>query len=166
MIQSANEQQEAPQGRAVFSLRILDGGRRGQTISIPSTAGLVVGRSRRCDLRIMSTAVSRMHCRLQLSECGVLRVHDLNSLTGTFVNGRRVVGARTLNDDDVLRIGPLKVRVVVATTTELDWYSFEPLRQSSSWLYGPDSTARSYVLHERELSSHLADCWRPVLSQK
>jgi pSer/pThr/pTyr-binding forkhead associated (FHA) protein len=60
-------------------------------------ATVVVGRDRRCDVRIESFRVSRRHCRLALDGDGVL-VHDLGSTNGTRINGRLV-------DRGVLRPG-------------------------------------------------------------
>ena len=60
-------------------------------------AVVVVGRHRRCDIRIASPRVSRRHCWLALDRDGVL-VRDLGSTNGTRINGRRV-------DRGVLRPG-------------------------------------------------------------
>jgi pSer/pThr/pTyr-binding forkhead associated (FHA) protein len=58
---------------------------------------VVVGRHRRCDVRIASPRVSRRHCCLALDGDGVL-VRDLGSTNGTRINGRRV-------EEGVLRPG-------------------------------------------------------------
>ena len=52
-------------------------------------AVVVVGRHRRCDIRIASPRVSRRHCWLALDRDGVL-VRDLGSTNGTRINGQRV----------------------------------------------------------------------------
>lgn len=155
MIRLTNRQQDSPKRLETYYLRILNGCRKEQLIPIPSTAELVVGRSRRCDLRITNAAVSRMHCRLRLSECGGFYVDDMNSVTGTFVNERPVVGPTTLNVGDVLRIGPVKARVVLgAPATESDLYSIEPRGRA---LKRP-----AYTLHGTERSSDLADYSHPM----
>jgi pSer/pThr/pTyr-binding forkhead associated (FHA) protein len=66
---------------------------------IPLDHVIVVGRDRRCDVRIESFRVSRRHCRLALAldGDGVL-VCDLGSTNGIQINGRRV-------DRGVLRPG-------------------------------------------------------------
>ena len=155
MIRFTYRRQDSPKRLQTYSLRILNGCRKGQSISIRSISDFFVGRSRRCDLRIMSTTVSRMHCRLRLSECGALCVYDMNSVTGTFVNDRRVVGPKTLNVGDVLRIGPVKAQVVLGVpATESGRYSFEPL----AGVHGTGDSGSSperptYILHDRELSN-------------
>lgn len=152
MIQSTDQQQDSRLSHRTFSLRLLGSYHYGQSISLPASGDFVVGRSRRCDLRIMSASVSRMHCHLRLNEDGALRVADMNSLTGTFVNDRRVDGVTILNDGDILRIGPARVQVVVKHPTESEWYSFEPLRGASNF----DSTRQrpAHTIHARELSGH------------
>ncbi|HEX4964207.1 MAG TPA: adenylate/guanylate cyclase domain-containing protein [Thermoanaerobaculia bacterium] len=51
-----------------------------------------VGRSIACDLAIQDPTVSRQHAELQLAGAG-LRVRDLGSTNGTFLNGERVSDA-------------------------------------------------------------------------
>ena len=69
---------------------------------IPLDPVIVVGRDRRCDVRIESFRVSRRHCRLALDGDGVL-VCDLGSTNGTQINGRRV-GSGVLRPGDELSI--------------------------------------------------------------
>jgi len=49
----------------------------------------LIGRSSECNLRIASREVSRKHCSVLLSESQV-RVRDLGSSNGTFLNGERL----------------------------------------------------------------------------
>lgn len=67
----------------------------------------VLGRRRDCDIRILSAEVSRRHCLLSVTD-GYLIVEDLDSVNGTFINGRRVVGQQVLRPGDHLEIGPLE----------------------------------------------------------
>lgn len=50
---------------------------------------VLIGRSAECNLRIACSEVSRRHCRLALTENGVL-VRDLRSSNGTFVDGQPI----------------------------------------------------------------------------
>jgi pSer/pThr/pTyr-binding forkhead associated (FHA) protein len=63
-----------------------DGERRSFSIVRDVT---VIGRREDCDFRIPLGDISRKHCRL-VKENGSLRVQDLGSSNGTFVNGKRV----------------------------------------------------------------------------
>ena len=63
----------------------------------------VIGRSDRADIWLNDRWVSRKHCQLDLQE-GAIRVRDLGSTHGTFVNDKPVVEAN-LSQGDTLRIG-------------------------------------------------------------
>jgi predicted component of type VI protein secretion system len=67
----------------------------------------VVGRRRDCDLCILSAEVSRRHCLLSIED-GHVKVEDCESINGTFINGKRVVGKQILRPGDHLEIGPLE----------------------------------------------------------
>jgi adenylate cyclase len=56
---------------------------------------MVVGRADDCDLPIDDPTVSRRHAELDATDSG-LRLHDLGSTNGTFVDGRRVRDAIAL----------------------------------------------------------------------
>jgi predicted component of type VI protein secretion system len=86
-------------------LKILNGPSSGQTV--PISGKLIVGREEDCHLRPASEFVSRHHCVLLLDEF-TLRIRDLGSKNGTFVNSRRVGKAETiLFDGDMVSVGEL-----------------------------------------------------------
>jgi pSer/pThr/pTyr-binding forkhead associated (FHA) protein len=63
-----------------------DGQRRSFSITRDMT---VVGRREDCDLRIPLSDVSRKHCRLILNG-ETMKIEDLGSSNGTYINGERV----------------------------------------------------------------------------
>jgi predicted component of type VI protein secretion system len=65
----------------------------------------VMGRREDCDLRIPLGEVSRKHARL-IADGEMLKVEDLGSSNGTFVNGQRIQEAQ-VNPGDVIQIGPV-----------------------------------------------------------
>ena len=69
--------------------------------------GILLGRHDRCDVRLPSDAVSRVHARLRL-ESGAWRLADLKSRWGTYLNGCRVAPDTEvpLESGDVLQISP------------------------------------------------------------
>jgi pSer/pThr/pTyr-binding forkhead associated (FHA) protein len=67
----------------------------------------IVGRRHDCDLRILSAEVSRRHCLLSIED-GHVKVEDCDSVNGTFINGKRVVGKQILRPGDHLEIGPVE----------------------------------------------------------
>jgi transcriptional regulator with PAS, ATPase and Fis domain len=72
----------------------------------PLSAALVIGRSEEADWTLDDDELSRRHARFEPStaESSALRVVDLDSANGVFINGRRVDEA-ALNDGDLLRLG-------------------------------------------------------------
>ena len=79
---------------------------------------LLIGRAEDCDLQLESDLVSSYHCILLLDEY-TLRLRDLGSKNGTFVNGRRVgTSAIILLHDDNVCIG--EVNLLVDLTLGLD----------------------------------------------
>jgi len=68
-----------------------------------------IGRAPGADLILDAALVSRVHCRLEASDASV-RVVDLSSTNGTFVNGQRIETA-TLTDGDLLRVGRVELQL-------------------------------------------------------
>ncbi|GMV26661.1 MAG: hypothetical protein AMXMBFR58_26920 [Phycisphaerae bacterium] len=63
----------------------------------------VIGRATECNIRIPSGDVSRQHCEL-LVDGQTLRIKDLGSSNGTFVNRKRVTEAE-LHAGDLISVG-------------------------------------------------------------
>jgi pSer/pThr/pTyr-binding forkhead associated (FHA) protein len=97
-------------------LKILFGPMSGQ--SIPVLAGkLIIGREEDCHLRPPSEFISRHHCVLLLDEY-TLRIRDLGSKNGTYVNGRRIgKGESILSPDDFVSVGDFVVQVDFSPVT-------------------------------------------------
>ncbi len=71
-----------------------------------SSGVTVIGRRHDCDLRIPLMSVSRRHCQLNRDE-GVLKIRDLGSRNGTYLNGKRIDEA-VIQAGDYIEVGPLK----------------------------------------------------------
>jgi pSer/pThr/pTyr-binding forkhead associated (FHA) protein len=81
------------------------GRRRIWTAEIRGPEG-TIGRALGSTVRIPSSEVSRLHCRLR-SEGGLITVEDLESVNGTFLNGQRVRNVMTVRPGDRLTVGPV-----------------------------------------------------------
>jgi pSer/pThr/pTyr-binding forkhead associated (FHA) protein len=71
---------------------------------LPSSV-TVIGRRHSCDLCIPLMSVSRRHCQLNYDD-GVLKIRDLDSRNGTYLNGKRIDEA-VIQAGDSVKIGPL-----------------------------------------------------------
>ena len=71
----------------------------------------IVGRDAACDLAIASAETSRHHARIEQDIGGLLRVIDLNSGNGTFVNRIQVLGSSLLAEGDVVHFGVTEFRI-------------------------------------------------------
>jgi pSer/pThr/pTyr-binding forkhead associated (FHA) protein len=65
----------------------------------------VIGRRHDCDLCIPLKLVSRRHCKLSKSD-DTVKIRDLNSRNGTFLNGKRIQEA-SVTAGDYIGIGSL-----------------------------------------------------------
>jgi predicted component of type VI protein secretion system len=100
-------------------LRVLSGPHAGETIAI-RRGKLLIGREEDCHLRPESEFVSRHHCVLLLDDY-TLRIRDLGSKNGTFVNGRRVGTAETiLLHDDTISIGEMIGQIDLTPVPDLN----------------------------------------------
>jgi pSer/pThr/pTyr-binding forkhead associated (FHA) protein len=80
------------------------------TFSLPDGV-TVLGRSHDCELRIPLKVVSRKHCQLSPNK-ETLKIQDLDSRIGTFLNSKRV-SAATVQPGDYIRIGPLTFQIQI-----------------------------------------------------
>lgn len=75
---------------------------------IPIQGNTTLGRSADNDVRLPSVQVSRRHARLEVQP-SFLRLVDLGSSNGTFVNGQRITRPTPLRTGDVVTIGPFEL---------------------------------------------------------
>src|SRR6516225_1067973 len=70
---------------------------------------LIAGRTTQSDLQLDDPSVSRRHCSMALDN-GLLRVQDLQSANGIFINERPVTDA-TARPGDLIRLGAAIIEV-------------------------------------------------------
>src|SRR6478735_547908 len=100
---------EACSMQVVLVMFRADGERKSFSITRDVT---VIGRREDCDFRIPLGDISRKHCRI-IKEENVLKIEDLGSSNGTYINGKRIHEAE-LQPGDTVQIGP------VVFVTQLD----------------------------------------------
>ena len=97
---------------------ILQNGRQSgsvRTLGVPLT---FLGRAARCEIRLNVKGVDPLHCLLVQGPEGLI-VRDLDSASGTFVNGQRIAHA-LLHDGDLLNVGPFQFRLRLAPAPKED----------------------------------------------
>jgi pSer/pThr/pTyr-binding forkhead associated (FHA) protein len=94
-------------------LRIISGPLAGQAIDL-SDGTLLIGREEDCQLRLTCDFLSRRHCAIELNDL-TLRIRDLGSKNGTYVNGRRIgPNEEILLHDDLVAVGTMSFLIDIA----------------------------------------------------
>lgn len=75
----------------------------GASIDAPEGVVLTAGRGTQCEIHVDDQSVSRRHCTLEAVD-GALRVTDLGSANGTFIN-EQPVASGAAHAGDVIRVG-------------------------------------------------------------
>ena len=98
------------------SLTVLSGPFAGQKVAV-AHGKLLIGREVDCHLRPDNPLVSRHHCALLLDDF-TLRVRDLGSRNGTFVNDHRIgIAEVVLLHGDVVAVGDMTCKVEIGEPT-------------------------------------------------
>ena len=94
----------------VWNLSIEKGPKELRGVSIAVHGPIIVGRSPSADIVIGAGYVSARHARFSLMGQNLF-VEDLGSTNGTTVNGQSILDPVALNDDDVVTVGDVAIRV-------------------------------------------------------
>ncbi|QDT48558.1 FHA domain protein [Symmachiella dynata] len=92
-------------------MKVIGGKQQGKVIPL-TMKKFLIGREKDCHLRPNNDLISRHHCVLTVDEYTV-RIRDLGSTNGTYVNSERIQGQVVLKDGDKLAIGKLLFEVSV-----------------------------------------------------
>lgn len=98
------EKQESVGSQPVVSVRWED-----HSVLLPPGSHLI-GRRPDCAVAIDAPSVSRIHARIEIAN-EKLRIEDLHSKNGTFVDGRRISAATELHDRCEILIGEIAVKL-------------------------------------------------------
>ncbi|MDX2146286.1 MAG: FHA domain-containing protein [Planctomycetota bacterium] len=78
----------------------------GKSREIPLSKGqTTIGRESDCAIRVPVSSVSRHHCQVRL-EGDMVKIADLKSSNGTYVNRALIAGEKELVAGDVINVGP------------------------------------------------------------
>lgn len=93
-------------------------GKAPQTRFVVSPLGLKIGRNAPADIVLSGSGISRAHCMVELAD-DRLRVLDLNSTNGTFIDDKRINRTAFLDIGSVLRVGDFAFRHEVHPRAEI-----------------------------------------------
>lgn len=79
--------------------------------------GVKIGRTAPADIIIPDPRVSRLHCKVELAG-DQLRVSDLNSTNGTYIDSKRVEDAALLDIGSVLQVGNVSLKHEVRSSAK------------------------------------------------
>lgn len=99
-------------------LKVLEGRQQGKLIPL-NVRQFLIGREQDCHLRPNSDLVSRHHCVFTIDDFTV-RLRDLGSTNGTYVNGERIQGQVVLKAGDNVVVGKLSFEVVVRQAARVE----------------------------------------------
>jgi len=91
-------------------LKVKGGKQDGKLIPL-DTKKFLIGREQDCHLRPGSESVSRHHCVINVDDFSV-RIRDLGSSNGTWLNDSRIIGVQEAKPGDVLKVGTLEFEMV------------------------------------------------------
>src|SRR3954462_12908427 len=96
-------------------LRVTEGNAQGTRLGVE--ADLFIGRETPHEEGKLGgdREISRRHARVSRGADGLLTIEDLKSANGTFVNGERIDGPRTLDVGDVVKMGQTVLQVTDAS---------------------------------------------------
>jgi len=112
------------EGDKVHCLLRLDG-ELPETRFVVSPSGLKVGRTAPADIIVAGAGVSRAHCVVEMA-ADKLRVTDLNSTNGTYIDNKRIKGSEILAIGSVLRVGNVSFEHEIRARAEIGQQS-DPL---------------------------------------
>jgi hypothetical protein len=96
------------------TIDIIAGSAAGAKLELHGDDSVLVGRDSTCHLVLKDDEdLSRFHCLLEI-RLPACYIRDLNSRTGTWVNGQKIGGIATLSDGDVVACGQTHLKMRIA----------------------------------------------------
>ena len=131
----------------VYLEQAMGGGARPRRFSLTSYP-CVIGRQPDCSVRVNTARISRHHAQIERDGSGRLRVRDLGSTNGTFVNGKRILEPTALMHGDVIHVGDREFRLVLVSVER-------PAAENASTQFGIGTLPNEFPVTVREFNELL-----------
>ena len=96
----------------MIQLKIIKGPQRvGDEFEIKNGESLIIGRSATCKIKLLSSGISKQHCKLTSLTGGRIEIEDLGSSNGSYVNGVQVQ-KQILRPGDTLSLNDYLFQVI------------------------------------------------------
>ncbi len=125
-----------------------------ETYRVYPLQDVVIGRSKRAEIKLEGTGISRLHCKLSFAD-EIPAIEDLDSKNGILVNGVKTRQAK-LNSDDTFIVGKYEFVVKVEDEGE---QTTDPLD-----MIDPEQVELFTSMFKREMISKASDANRHVLA--
>lgn len=120
-----------------------------------------IGRDAGNELVVAALGLSRLHAELQQDISGRLRLTDLGSTNGTFVNRKRIEGSVLLQENDVLHFGQAEFRLAETG----DGASAQAQDERTVLVPSGKALSAHFVQHERQFMDLLGGRGLAVAAQ-
>jgi pSer/pThr/pTyr-binding forkhead associated (FHA) protein len=121
--------------------------------AIPITLSqFIIGRDPQCNLRPASPVISKRHCAI-LVKNGKVTLRDFDSTNGTFIGENQVKGEVPLDNDNILKVGPLTFKVVIERPVTVE----KPTPPPAKKLPGSEDDVANMLLSLQEDDVETAD---------
>lgn len=100
-----------------IALKFIAGKYQGGEFPLPETGEVIVGRASEAEMVLVEDMVSRRHAKITINGDSI-EIVDLGSTNGTFVNGERISGTKSVKVGDRILIGTSILRVIGAGMSE------------------------------------------------
>ena len=145
-----------------YVMRFISGKYQGGEFPLPDNSEVVIGRASDLDMVLVEDMVSRRHAKI-ISQEGRIRIEDLGSTNGTFVNGERVTHS-DLHEGDRVLIGTNIIKLVTAdrAVTGRGFAPALPVRPTQTTM---DQASQRSTAQPRSMSGTIDDVPLPDLLQ-